>query len=735
MATARAVTESGMGGELDMEPELWAVLETVVSGLTTDVENRVAKRRPVERRWLDNIRQYEGEAKAVRPDGSAAVFNVTRSKCNTFESKVFDMLFPTDDRNGSINPTPVPELDQEAKDADRQVERLVAQANEAEDTAESTELQGQADALAQRIAELDDIRAEARKRAELMGDEVWDNLIESEYAVECRKLIHDGTVAGTGFLKGPLPLSDRVRTYWDRSDSGYRLQHEEDQGDRFAYVRTSYWHLFPDSATREFGTCESWFERHIMRKRDLREFARHKGAFKNAIRDLLREGPQDRLPDYLMELDTIASEEGVTTTDLSGNIYVMWEYRGPLEDELLEDLIYALTSQDERLRGRESELVDPLKQLDVVLWFCNGRPCKIGINHLDDNSAIYNAFQIERSEARLWGPGLPQLMRDQQEVITDGWRAMLENAAYGALPIFEVNEELVQPVDDSDELRIYPGATFRRLQGKGDPNMPGIRIITVPVVQEHWQNIITMAMQFIDTETNISALAQGEQGAATSKTAGGMALLMNSVNVVFRRVIKTFDDDITTPVLGKAYHYLMQFSQKDEIKGDYTVQARGSSVLLVREVQAQNLLLLATQATVHPVLGQHLKIRELMKKLVQSMMLSSDELLLTESELEELLAAEEQAAQDGPPDPELLKLQVQREIATLEAEGKMALAEMSRETEMMKMALAHQTTIEGVAAKLQAVREQNQSKERVFAAEAAVEARNPDSGGSGGYIS
>ena len=163
MATARAVTESGMGGELDMEPELWAVLETVVSGLTTDVENRVAKRRPVERRWLDNIRQYEGEAKAVRPDGSAAVFNVTRSKCNTFESKVFDMLFPTDDRNGSINPTPVPELDQEAKDADRQVERLVAQANEAEDTAESTELQGQADALAQRIAELDDIRAEARK--------------------------------------------------------------------------------------------------------------------------------------------------------------------------------------------------------------------------------------------------------------------------------------------------------------------------------------------------------------------------------------------------------------------------------------------------------------------------------------------------------------------------------------------------------------------------------------------
>ena len=85
--------------------------------------------------------------------------------------------------------------------------------------------------------------------------------------------------------------------------------------------------------------------------------------------------------------------------------------------------------------------------------------------------------------------------------------------------------------------------------------------------------------------------------------------------------------------ITRAYHFLMQFSPRDEIKGDYTVQARGSSVLLVREIQAQNLLLLASQMSVHPVLGQHFKIRNLLKVLLQSMMISSDDVLKTELEL------------------------------------------------------------------------------------------------------
>jgi hypothetical protein len=40
------------------------------------------------------------------------------------------------------------------------------------------------------------------------------------------------------------------------------------------------------------------------------------------------------------------------------------------------------------------------------------------------------------------------------------------------------------------------------------------------------------------------------------------------------------------------------------------VEARGSSVLLVREIQSQNLINIITNWSIHPVLGAYIKVRE-----------------------------------------------------------------------------------------------------------------------------
>ena len=41
------------------------------------------------------------------------------------------------------------------------------------------------------------------------------------------------------------------------------------------------------------------------------------------------------------------------------------------------------------------------------------------------------------------------------------------------------------------------------------------------------------------------------------RTAMGMAMLMNAVNVVFRRVVKNFDDDMTMPNISRLYDWNM----------------------------------------------------------------------------------------------------------------------------------------------------------------------------------
>ena len=579
------------------------------------------------------------------------------------------------------------------------------------------------------LREMETTRERAQLKADVMADEIEDNLVETEYAQHCRDVIHDATVAGTGVLKGPIPLSERVRMSWLREDGGHwRLKHKSGAEDRFAFQHVSYWHLFPDTSARSFHQVQSWMERHLMTHRDLQEFAKLPGVDKEAVRDLLMEGPQDTLPDYLLEVDALVTREGQASySDTTQKHFVMWEYRGPLETEEMQATIGWMLEQGLG-DGAEVE-IDPLLQADAVIWFCQNRALKFAVSVLDSNEPVYSVFQCEKSTVRLWSVGIPYLMRSQQEVIYDAWRRMLDNAAFGAFPLTEIDTSVLQPTDDG-QLRIYPGAVFER---NANNDRPGIIQHPVQVNQEHYSAIIQLAMQFLDSETNISVLAQGEQG-ASSRTAGGMALLMNSVNVVFRRVVKNFDDGITSPTISRAYHFLMQYSQKDELKGDYTVQARGSSVLLVREVQAQNLLLLASQISLHPLLGRHFKVRMLLKRLLQSMMLSADDILKTQAEVEAEEQAEAQAAAEQP-DPEMVKMQLEREVAQMDAQTKTQIAQLNLEGALMKLVAQRQMSQEQAQARLAQVQAQASSRERIFAGEAALEARKPAGvKGSGGYL-
>ena len=312
-----------------------------------------------------------------------------------------------------------------------------------------------------------------------------------------------------------------------------------------------------------------------MTEQDLRDFARQPGVDKDAIRRLLDEGPRDRLPEYMLDLDQVASEEVST---YPGNVYVMWEYRGPLDRDEME-LLMAEIARAVAGDGDEgvplTVEIDPLMQLDAVLFFCQGEACKWGVNHMEDNAPISSAFQIERSPARLWGVGIPYLLREQQAIIHDAWRGMMDNAAFAARPQAEINTAIVQRPDGAPPI-IEPGGVWERAADAGDQR--GLFFHDVPIHQEHYAAIIEMALRFVDTETNISILASGEQGARTTRTAGGIGLLMNAVNVVFRRVVKNYDDGMTATSITRAYHYLMVEPQTDalvdECRGAYAVGHR-----------------------------------------------------------------------------------------------------------------------------------------------------------------
>ena len=220
----------------------------------------------------------------------------------------------------------------------------------------------------------------------------------------------------------------------------------------------------------------------------------------------------------------------------------------------------------------------------------------------------------------------------------------LDNAGAAAGPQVMVDKTAVAP--ENGRWEITPFKIWAKIKTLAAGDVP-FDVFNIPSVQTALAGIIQIARQLCDEETNMPLIAEGQQAAHVTQTAQGMAMLMNAVNVVFRAAVKNFDDDITTPTIRRAYDWNMQHNPDPGIKGDFDIDARGSSVLLVREIQAQNLMAMALQFAPHPIFGPLTKIIPLYRKLYQAHMLSADEFVKSEEEIQS------DAERPGPINPVL----------------------------------------------------------------------------------
>lgn len=704
-------------------------MQQVVAGfvhrLEHDVQERVAKRAHVERRWIDDLRQLHGQydpdlyRRLKGANRCALFFNVTRSKTNACEARLFDMLFPTDDKNWSIAPTPAPEMEAQRRVAREAVtsHTTLAEVAGAEGNGDMAQ---QAKTIAELAAkmeqELDAARSEAARRAKAMETEINDQLVECGYAQQMRDVIRDACRIGTGVVKGPIARAERVRKAWRDVGGAYELAWQEQP--RPAFVRVDPWHFFPDPDAARPADSESFAERHLMTRKDLRALAQQPGFDQDAVRRLLRTDPTTATPGYLADLRTIgASYDGAGD---AGKRYQVWEYRGPLDPDDVRELCACL--------GRDAPgEADPLVETQICAWFCEGELLRFGFHHLESDEPIYSVFNLEQDETSPWGYGIPHLMRSEQDALNGAWRMLIDNAALTVSPQFVFDQAAIEPSDK--EWVLQPGkAWLRKADAAG--NSPGIYAIDIPNHQERMAQIIQLARTMVDDVTSISDLSQGDQASTTTQTFGGMALLLNSKNVVFRRFVRNFDDDVTIPCIRRIYDWNMQFTDKDYIRGDYEVEARGASTLLVRELQATNRMVLATM-TAHPVLGQFLKPAQLLRSLAASMMIPADEIIISDEDIQRAAAEQESKGQQAQ-DPKLAveqfkaqaqqqflqaDMQMRQQLAQLDGETKLKLAEIDRETALIKLAQDRDLRIEDLKAKLHINQAQIDHSERAMAAE------------------
>lgn len=761
MATAPAVA---VEIEQPSFEQIEEALRTVVDRLGQLAAEQVRLKGPIEKRWLKALRQFHGrydaetEQALADANKSRAFIKLTRKKTNSWKGRLESLIFPTDDRNYGIQPTPVPSLTSEAREVVEKAIAMVEEANAANAAAAqaaaqgdeaaaqqqagtAAEIAGQADEIAKRAKVIAEEIKEAKKRAEAMQAVMDDQLIECQYAAEGRDAILDLVRLGTGIMKGPL-ATEKTRGRWVpvvKIDNGvevstFEYQREADPAPIFR--RVNPWSYFPDMSALKKGEEEFEFERHLWSKKDLRALVRDRGFNADAVRRIIDRASSNR---------TVSSEEGLTyladlrsingTGETIRGRFVGWEYHGPLEAEEIVTMLQAMGQFEDAQYYKDN--ADPLGELKVIAFFCEGELLKIAPEYpLDSQESLYSVVPFEADEASIFGYGIPDIMADSQAAANAAWRMAMDNGGLSTGPQVLIDRDVVEPANGRWEI------TARKVWYKKKAAAAGtaFELFDVPNKVSEIMAIVTTARAFADDETQLPVQSEGEITDNPNVTATASNIMALGFNVTFRSVVKAWDDGMTAPSMRRLYDWNMQHSKRSDIKGDMTIDARGTSVLLVKEIQSQMLMLIAQNHTTHPVLGMMLKPYDTYRKMLQSLMIPPDEIMATKEEYDDAIARQAEQPQQSPQE---ITAQAALERAKIETEASLKIADIQRETELIKLAEQRNMKLDELQALLAGREMEIASKERMFAGELGAEERNAARAaaagqqptGSGGFIS
>ena len=196
-----------------------------------------------------------------------------------------------------------------------------------------------------------------------------------------------------------------------------------------------------------------------------------------------------------------------------------------------------------------------------------------------------------------------------------------------------------------------------------------ISAILIPSNQVEMTNIIQFALKFAEDATGLPMIMQGQQGKAPD-TVGGMEIVNNNASTVLRRIARNYDDSITEPHIRRYYAWLMKYGDESE-KGDYQIDARGSTALVERSLQNQAIMQMG-QMVMNPAFG--LSPSKWIVEAMKSQKLDPKRFEMSDEEKQKL-------SQQPPP------VAPQIEAAKIRAEAQVKTAEMANETAQKKVQL------------------------------------------------
>lgn len=583
-------------------PDQAAQLDALAAVLATERGEAIQGRQAsgIEDQWREDEEFYAGIDDANRdesrstwgtkPPGQAMpptiattrskVFpNITRPYVDAAAARIADMLLPTDDRPWAIEPTPIPDL---IEVAEGRIPPALQQ--------QLAAIGGDPQALQKQAAFM---MAEAKKQAQAASDQIEDWQVEGQYHAEVRNIIEDAARIGVGVLKGPIPVKRRVialqqvgqqgqdkPSLMDRLMGGIKklfaaaqaavTQLVVKQEIKPASKRVNPWYCFPDPACGEniHNGSYHWEVDYLTRKQleDCKG-----GDYIDAQIDLcLQEGPQKA---QAPQTEETKKKNG----EFDDKRFEIWYRYGNLTADQMS------ASGCECEAGPDGKIPD---SVPAMLTMVNARVIKATLNPLDSGEFPYDYMPWQRRSGSPWGDGVARQGRTPQRIVTSAVRNWMDNAGLSA-GVQIVLGTSITGADGNDDIR--PRKVWRFTEdADNDDVRKAMNFFEIPSRQKELQELVLFGMKLMEDSTGLPMLLQGQQGGAPD-TVGGMNLLNNNASAVLRRLARTFDDKVTEPHVRRYYTWLLQHGENDSMKGDFTIDARGSTALVERDLQNQHI--------------------------------------------------------------------------------------------------------------------------------------------------
>lgn len=614
-----------------------SIMYTMAAEIEGKLNKRMGTRKSKENQWLEALRIYLGSLSSynivtgqypfgTRNDANVShrpEFNIIRQKCNIAIAQTVAHQFAAGNKNWCLRTPQVLDID------DHDLQIMIQSSGNPNITP----------------------REAADMKTDLMEREIEYHLMLTNYAEENRKALADRVILGTGVMKGPLNTGKLSKKYVKQQTSDGKIIRVPTYSvtNTPLIYRVNLWYWFPDDSVTDISQAEDCIEVHPMNKAQLNELTYHDGYYSDQIEPCLDEEPRTYVnspfndPAYLTQGINLLKDK-----------YLVLEYHGPIEKKCLQTL--GIQTDD-----------SPLDEQYAEVWVANSRVIRIQTSALEGCTSLpYYACTWEDDPACIPGFGIPMLARDQQRVVNETYKMVLDNAGLSAGPQVVVDTTILTPADGGMEC-----TPFKVWYAKeyGADMTKAIQFFTPPNSFQGLSSLMQMAREFAEEESSINLLsAGGSSPSGQMDSATGLALQNeNALTPLFFKS-EQWDDRINRPLITGVYDWEMQYNPKEEIKGTVEIDVRTPTAQLRGAMDKRQLDMLFQEiAMPNSPTAKYINIEPLIRCRLNMMRLPSMDIVKTP----EQIAKEDQAAAQNPPppSPDMIKAQAMMQTVSVEKQN------------------------------------------------------------------